>query len=116
MVVVMALPTASGDARKRILLYSTRALDLPSGQTAITKVPTQTLLSPTSTPVISTLEPSNTPANPVNSEPTNSQSQADRNQANDPISPVTVALIPVALLLLVVLGIVLRRAARVKGR
>ena len=116
MVVVLAVPTGAGDAAERILLYSTRTLELPPRQTAIKEVPTQTLLSPTLTPVTPTPERSSTPASTVDSEPANSQGQTDRNETNDRISPVIMALLPVALLLLAILGIVIRRAARANDR
>ena len=116
MVVVLAVPTGAGDAAERTLLYSIRALELPTKKTAIQEVPTQTLLSPTLTPETPTLEPSKTPVSTVDTEPTNSQGQTDRNETNDPISPFTMAVLPVALLLLGVLAIVIRRVARVKDR
>jgi len=116
MVVVLAVPTGEGDAAERTLLYSTRTLELPPEQTAIQEVPTQTLLPPTLTPATPTPERSSTPASTVDSEPANSQGQTDRDETNDLISPFTMALLPVALLLLSVLGIVIRRAARVKDR
>jgi hypothetical protein len=116
MVVVLAVPTGAGDAAERTLLYSTRTLELAPRQTAIKEVPTQTLLSPTLTPVTPTPERSNTPASTVDSGPANSQGQTDRNETNNPLSPFTIALLPVALLLLIVLGIVIRRAARANDR
>ena len=114
MIVVLAEPTGAGDAAERTLLYSSRTLELPPKQTAIQEVPTQTLLPPTLTPATPTPERLLTPASTVDSEPANSQGQTDRNETNDPISPFTMALLPVALLLLSVLGIVVRRAARAK--
>jgi hypothetical protein len=48
----------------------------------------------------------------VDSAPTSPQGQTDGNQANSRISPIVMALIPVALLLLGVLGLVIRRATR----
>ena len=116
MVVVLAVPTGTGDAAERILLYSTRTLKLPPRQTAIQEVPTQTLFPPTLTSATPTPERLKTPASTVDSEPTNSQGRRDRSETNDLISPLTIALIPVALLLLSVLGIVIRRAARAKDR
>ena len=114
MVVVLAVPTGAGNAAERILLYSTRTLKLPPKQTAIQEVPTQPLLPPTLTSIPATPAPerSSTPASTVDSEPANSQGQTNRNEINDRISPFTTALLPVALLLLSVLGIVIRRATR----
>ena len=116
MVVVLAVPTGAGDAAERILLYSTRTLELPPRQTAIKEVPTQTLLSPTLTPVTPIPERSSTPGSTVDSGPANSQGQTDRNETSAPISPFIMALLPVALLLLGILGIVIRRAARANDR
>ncbi len=116
MVVVLAVPTGAGATAERILLYSTRTLELPPNQTAIQEVPTQTLLSPTLTPATATPERSSAPVSTVDSEPANSQSQTERNETNNRISPYTLALLPVALLLLSVLGIVIRRAIRLEDR
>jgi hypothetical protein len=115
-VVVLAVPTGASDAAESLLLYSTRTLDFPPKQTTTQEVSTQTPLPPTPTPAIPTLEPSSTPANTVESEPTNSQGKTDRNETNGRISPFTMALLPVALLLLSVLAIVIRRAIRDKDR
>jgi hypothetical protein len=116
MVVVWAVPTGAGDAAARSLLYSTRTFELLPDQTTIQGAPTQTLLPPTSIPATPTLEPSSTPANRVNSEPINSQGQTSSNATNDRTSPFTMALLPVAILLLSVLGIIIRQAARAKDR
>jgi hypothetical protein len=115
-VVVWAVPTGAGDAAARSLLYSTRTFEPLPDQTTIQGVPTQTLLPPTLTPVTPTLESSSTPANTVNSEPINSQGQTSPNATNDRTSPFTMALLPVAILLLSVLGIIIRQAARAKDR
>src|SRR6185503_20505653 len=114
MVVVLAVPTGTSDAAQNLLLYSTRTLDLPPKQTTTREVSTQTPL-PT-TPEIPTLEPSSTPANAVEGEPTHSQGETDQNETSGRVSPFTMALLPVALLLLSVLGIVIRRAIRDKDR
>ena len=115
-VVVLAVPTDADDAAERILLYSARTLKLPPNQTAIQKVPTQTPLSPTLSPATPTPERSSTPASTIESEPANPQGQTDSNETNDRISPFTMALLPVALLLLIVLGFVIRRDTRVEDR
>ena len=116
MVVVLAVPTGAGDTSLRTLLYSTRTLELAPKQTAIQEVPTQTLLPPTLAPATYTSEPLSTPTSTLNSGPANPQGQTPRNEANDPISPFTMALLPVALLLLSVMGIVIWQATRVKDR
>jgi hypothetical protein len=116
MIVVLAKRTGEGDVAENTLLYSTRTLKLPPKQTAIEEVPTQTLLPPTLASATLTPEHSSTPVSTVNTEPTNSQGAADREETNDPISPFTMAILPVALLLLSVLGLMLRRATRDKDR
>ena len=116
MMVVLAKPMGEGDVAERTLLYSTRTLELPAKQAAIEQGPTQALLPPTLAPATPTPERSPTPASTVESEPANSPDQTDLNETKDPISPFTMALLPVALLLLSVLGIVMRQAARAKDR
>ena len=116
LMVILAEPTGEGDIAERTLLYSTSTLKLPPKQTAIQEFPTQTVLPPTLTPATPTPEISSTPVGTVDSEPTNSQGQTDGSESNDRVSPFTMALIPVALLLLGVLGIVIRNAARFKDR
>ncbi len=116
MMVILAEPAGEGNAAERTLLYSTRTLELPRNESPSQGAPTQTLLPPTLTPATSSPEPSPTPASAVTSGPTNSQGQAYRNETNNPISPLTMALVPVALLLLSVLGIVIRRANQGEDR
>ena len=57
-----------------------------------------------------------TPTSAVKSEPTMSQNQTESNETNDSTSPLTAALLPVALLLLSIVGIVILRAARANAR
>jgi len=116
MMVVLAKPMGEGDVAERTLLYSTRTLELPAKQAAIEQGPTQALLPPTLAPATPTPERSPTPASTVESAPANSPDQTELNKTKDPISPFTMALLPVALLLLSVLGIVMRQAARAKDR
>ena len=116
MLVVLAEPTGEGDIAEMTLLYSTRTLELPRQQTAIQEIPTQKILPPTLTPATPTAERSSTPAGTVESEPTKSQGQTDRTETNEPISPLAMALLPVVLLLLSVLGIVIRRVTQAKDQ
>jgi hypothetical protein len=116
MMVVLAKPTGEGDVTERSLLYSTRTLELPGKQTVIEEVPTQALLPSTLTSETPAPERSLTPAGTVDSEPTNPAGQTDLNQTKGSTSPLTVALIPVALLLLTVLGFMIRQATRGKDR
>jgi hypothetical protein len=108
MMVVLAESTGEGDSVEMRPLYSTRALELPPEQPGIQEVPTQTLLPP---PTFLS-----TPATAVDSGPANSGDQTNRNEANGLVSPLLIALLPVALLLLVVLGIVMWRVARSRDR
>jgi len=96
------------------LLYSTRTLELPPQQTTIKEIPTQTLLPPTLIPATPTSESLPTPVSTIESEPTKSQDQTDRTETGNQISPLAMALLPVALLLLSILGIVIRRVAKAK--
>ena len=116
MVVALAVPTGASDAAETLLIYSSRTLNLPPQQTTTQELSTQTPLPPTLTPAIPTPKPSSTPENTVDSEPTDSQAETDRNETNNPISPFIMALLPVALLLLIVLSTVVRQFARVKDR
>jgi hypothetical protein len=116
MMVILTERMGQGNAVERNLLYSFRALELPVNRTGIEEVATQTLASPTSIPTTPTPQDILTPAMTVDTEPANLQGSTDPNQSNDPISPLTIALFPVAILLLSVLALVIRRAARVKDR
>jgi hypothetical protein len=116
MVVVLAVPAGDGDSVEKNVLYSTRSVELPPKQTSIKNVLTQTLMTPTSIPVTPTPVRSPTPVSTVDSEQTNSQVQIDPSETNSRISPFTMAILPVALLLLSVLGFVIRQAVRAKDR
>lgn len=115
MMVVIAEPVLEGDEAERTLLYSTRTLELSTKETAVQESPTQTLPSPTIPPATPTPEPLLIPTTAVDN-PSANPAQIDRAETNDPISPFTMALIPVALLLLGVLIMVIRRAAQAKDR
>ena len=104
MMVVLADLAGEGDVAESALLYSIRMLELPQEQTGIQEVPTQTLLPPTLSPATPTPEGSSTPAGTVDSKPANSR-----------ISPSSIAILTVGLLL-TVLGIVRRRVARSRDR
>lgn len=114
MLVVVARPAAEGNAPESNVLYSTRTIDLPRLQTEIQDDPTQTAVPPTSV--------AQTPAQPttveptLQVEPTTPLTQTTTNAAGNRVSPFTIALVPVALLLLGVLGIVIRQVMRPKDR
>ncbi|HET9905174.1 MAG TPA: sialidase family protein [Anaerolineales bacterium] len=110
MVVVLAESTGEGDGREMNLLYSTRMLALPLEQTTTEVVATQTVVTPSITAATSTPEPLLTPTFTLDN-----QGQTDGVETNDPVSPFIMALLPVALLLIVVLGVVIRRIAQAKN-
>ena len=116
MIVVLDKPASEDDPAQKTLLYSIRALELPQKQTTTPEATTQTPLPPTVTPVSPTPQPLSTPTGTAVSAPTNSQSQTGGNTTNDPTIPFTVALLPVALLLFIVLGIVIRGSTRGEER
>jgi hypothetical protein len=116
MIVVLAEPADEGDPAQKMLLYSIRTLELPRKQPATQEVPTQTLLPPTLTPIPPTPERLSTPNGTAKSEPTDSQSQTNGNVTNDPVFPFTMALLPVALLLIIILGVVIRGSTRGEDR
>jgi hypothetical protein len=122
MVVLLAAPAGAGGAAENAggaaesaLLYSARTLELPPIQAAIQEVPTQTLPAPTLTPATPTPERSlkSTPA--VDNKAAN-QGQKKQAESRRQIGPLQMALLPVALLVVSFLGLVIRRAARVKHR
>jgi hypothetical protein len=117
MMVVFAQPTSDGNATEMTLLYSIRALDLPLKQTTIQDVPATTLVPPSLTlaPATPTLEQLLTPTVSADIPPAN-QDQTARNETNNQITPVVMALFPVVLLLLSVLGLAIRQASLVKDR
>ena len=115
-VVVLSVPEDAMNTADGQLLYSSRTIKIPSTQTEIRQVPTPTLLPPTLFPATPTAEALSTLVGTDDSGPTSSQDQTDENENNNRISPYTIALLPVALLLLSVLGIMIRRAARAEDR
>ena len=116
MMVLLAEPTSEGETDEKNLLYSTRALELPRIQSSTQKDLTPTQLPPTLTPATPTPERSLIPTSTIESEPSSSQGQTTGNESNSQISPFMMALIPVALLLFSVLGIVIWQNAKVKDR
>jgi hypothetical protein len=120
MVVVLAAPT--GEAAELNLLYSVHALEASAQQIATKDAPTPTQLPPTITPETPTSQQtptpqlSSTPVSTVESAATNSQGEAGGNQPSGGIPPLMLALVPVALLLLGVLGFMIRPATRNQDR
>jgi hypothetical protein len=111
-VVLLTMPTETDNAAEQILLYSTHMLKLTSQQPAVQNSPTATPLPPTLTLATSTPEQLPTSISTFEIEPTSAQDKTDPKDINQPVSPLAMALLPVALLLLSVLGIMIRRAAR----
>jgi hypothetical protein len=116
MLVVLARPAAEGNAAESDVLYSSRTIDLPRLQTEVQDDPTQTAVPPTPVAQTSAPEQPSTVAPTLQVEPTTSLTQTTTNAAGSRVSPFTIALVPVALLLLGVLGIVIRQVMRPKDR
>jgi hypothetical protein len=114
MMVILAETMSEGDPADRTVLYSTRALASQPKQTVAQEVVTSTPAAPTPSPSASTSTPDNfsAPTSTVQGDLTKSQSQADLNKTDTGISPYTIALFPVGLLLLAVLGVVMRQVTR----
>jgi hypothetical protein len=112
MLVILAETKAGADAADRSVLYSTRVFEAQPGQTALQQAPSQKALSPTLSPATSIPAQSSAPTSMVNTVPTRVNGEAGLNQAGSGISPLMIALVPVGLLLLGVLGFMIRQAAR----
>lgn len=116
LVAVLAISAVGGDATESALLYSTRMLELPPTQASNQEVPTQTLSSPTPVSATPTSEDLLVATSTLSPESTIAQSPTNRQETNGAFSPLMMALLPVALLLLIVLGSVIRRIAQMQDR
>jgi hypothetical protein len=116
MMLLVAKSTGEGNGSAKTLLYSSLTLQLPRKQTTAQVAPTQTPLPPTLAPASLTPQPSSTPTSMVDSAPTSTPGQADGNGTNNRMTPLILVLLPVALLLLTVLGIVIQRANRIEDQ
>lgn len=114
MLVVFSQPAGEGDGGEVNLLSSTRLVELSQKQTATKVPPTPTVVPLTMTPLPSTPESLAIPTNVEANSQVTPESPIDQSQGDDPGSPLVMALVPVALLLLGVLGIGIRQAARLK--
>jgi hypothetical protein len=114
LVVVWAAPTGEDNSTESQLLFAARTLALPSGQTALAATPTQPALSPTQPAAAVAVEPTLTPAALANSQPTAALGSRtpEPGNASSSITKYAVALVPVGLVMLVVLGIVAVRVSR----
>lgn len=113
MMVVLAQRTGEAALAQMTLHYSTSELELPSVPAATQKAPTKAAPTPTLTPATVTPEPLLTSTVSADNPST---TQTVQNATNGTVSPLTMALFPVGLLLLSVLGIVIWRVARAKDR
>jgi hypothetical protein len=116
MVIVLAEPTGEGNVPQTNLMYSDRTIEFPRKLTATPEGSPQTPLPPTLTPMPPTPQSSSTPPGTVVSKPANPQAPTNSNATSARTSPLTLALLSVAVLLLSVLGIVIRQAARGNDR
>lgn len=114
--VLLAMPTELDHGTQTGLFYSTRMLQQAPKQNTNQKNPTPTAAAPALVPTTATAESLAIPTGTAASIPTNSPTQSVVNQPNGPSSPFAVALVPVALLLISILGIVIWRASRDKDR
>jgi len=115
MMVVVAEPTGEGDGAATTLRYATRKLEIPKQQTATQEVATKVPLTPTSIPVTATPAQLLTPTALVDNRSATEDPTVDV-ETNNRISPIVTAGIPLAVLLLSVMGFVFWRATRVKDR
>ena len=115
MMVFYTEPTSVGNGQERVLLYSTRSIDLPRIQPQTQNAATKTQVAPTTSPNTPAPENTEIAVGTPQSEPTSTPVLTD-NDAGGRISPFTIALVPVALLLLGVLGVMIRQVVRTKDR
>jgi hypothetical protein len=116
MMVVLAETKSGGDPAERTVLFSTRTLQSQLEPSANPGVSTEAFLPPTSGPATGSSGVLSTPTSTVDAALTSSPGQTNPNKTNTGTSPLTIALVPVGLLLLGVLVIVIRRATRSEGR
>lgn len=114
MMVILARPMNAEDTTQMSLLYATRTLKLPLNPGPGPKVPTPTLLPSTMIPSTPTHESVPIPTGTIESASSTSQVQMDPNEPNNRLSPFTMAIVPVVLLLLSILGIVIWQTNRDK--
>jgi hypothetical protein len=112
MVVVMAIPMEADAAAAQTLFYSMHELEPTGKQPTGQPSPTPTRSPPTLTPPTSTPGNLPTPTAKIEVGPTSEPGNTNSNGISSGMSPVTMTLIPVAVLLISVLGIMIRRATR----
>lgn len=116
MMVVLARQAEAGDAADRTLLFATRTIELPRVLTETQDALTRTPEAPTSPVNTAIPGQSSVTAPTLGPEPTNVQTQTASTATGKQISPFMLALLPVALLLLGVLGLMIRQVIRSKDR
>jgi hypothetical protein len=112
LVLLGAHPVEATNTMERVLLYSARTLETTPKQTATEAVSAQTQVSPTTAAATPTPEAKATPVSTQDSETVSGQDRTENNTTSGRIPPLTIALVPVALLLLSVLGLVFRKVTR----
>jgi hypothetical protein len=116
LVTVFATPVGAGDIPQRHLFFSIRTLDPTPELPAVQETIIQPTLSPTDTPASPPAKQSPKPIATVRSSSINLQDPIQQTDTGNSLAPLGRALLPVVLLLLIVLGVVVRRVTRVDGR
>lgn len=116
MMVVLGMSTTLGDTTPTSLLYSTRMLQPGPKQNTTQKDPTPTTAAPTSIPATTVPQTLSTPTAVDVSALSASETPVQTTETSNRFSPLTMALVPVGLLLISILGIVIWRAAQAKDR
>lgn len=116
MVVVLVLPTDAAEGKPRLLRYATRLLELPPRPATPQETPTPLPPSPAAASATPPPQPSPTLAATIATQSVGLQNPSDRSTASDPMTQFVVALLPVVIVLLTVLGIMTLRAVRFKAR
>jgi hypothetical protein len=120
LVAVMAIPAGADDVAGQVL-YTTRTLELPPGQTdgqptAAASPPTEAPAAPTPTQAMPTVQVSATPAATVVARLVLTPAATDETSANSALTPFVMAVLPAGLLLLAVLGVAALRMVRTRAR
>ena len=114
MVLALEIQTEPGDGIESTLAFSTRRLNLVLEEPTDSGIATQTMPAPTLPAPSPTLNSETITTAVIDAQPTDSQSTAGQDEAGNQLSPYLIAIVPVALLLLTVLAIVIRRTVKNK--
>jgi hypothetical protein len=120
LVTVMAIPAGAGDVSSEVL-YTSRTLELPPSQgdsqpTAVAPSPTEALAAPTRTEAVVAVVSTATPAATAAGALVPSPEAPGGTSTNGEFSPFLLALLPVGLLLLAVVGVASLRIIRSRPR